>query len=449
MRLMTMIQYLLKNGALLIIFFLFVSCNGKSATSTILNEQNIEYSEDTLSAELLGLYPNRVFKIDKTIDLKGKTLNIPSGVLLKFEGNGIIKNGCLKGEKTKIVCKGIAFDRVRIFGTWEVSEINTSWFKDLSYDNALKDVVALSDPTIKNKIVIGKGNYQVTARKNADVCIPIGSNTEVIMNGTVRITPNDYNSYNIFQIQGENVIIKGKGTIIGDKHTHTGNTGEWGMGINLKGAVNTTISGLTIKDCWGDCIYVGGNSRDVLIEKCHLDHGRRQGISVTKADGVIIKKCIITNVRGTNPQYAIDIEPNKRDSVDNVLIEDVTINDCMGGIKATRKETVNGEKTPWIGSVTIKNCKAACKDRVPVRIKRCQSVTIRNCNLYAQKRRKAIVITETVRADVSNNTVSVDAGFLNTVKTNVKKLVGDESGPIYVKTEKQSIVINNHIGLRN
>ena len=273
-------------------------------------------------------------------------------------------------------------------------------------------MAALAHPKVKNRIMIEKGDYKVMVEQKAKVCVPLCSNTDFILKGTIRLTPNNLKSCDIIQAKGENITIKGNGTIIGDKHTHTGKEGEWGMGINLKGAVNATISGLTIKDCWGDCIYVGGNSRNVLIEKCKLDHGRRQGISVTKADGVTIRNCTITNVNGTNPQYAIDIEPNKRDSVDNILIENVTVKDCEGGFKTTRGVKKNGARTPWIGKVIIKNCRVSSKSKVPVVIKRCEEVKIEKCSFYAQKG---------------------------------KRLMGKGVAPIYVKAIGQSIVKNNKV----
>ncbi len=150
--------------------------------------------------------------------------------------------------------------------------------------------------------------------------------------------------------KGQNITISGKGSIIGDKKTHTGTTGEWGMGIFVRGR-DVCIRNITIRDCWGDCIYVGGNSLNVHIDRCLLDNGRRQGISITSARNVYINDCIIKNVSGTAPQFAIDLEPNKGDTVTNIFIHNVTIQNCVGGI------TANGVvKTAYLGDVFIDNC---------------------------------------------------------------------------------------------
>lgn len=401
-------------------------------------------AKDTVDVAILGRTDNNQIVIEKDVDLRRAVCKLPRGKTLVIK-RGTIQNGTLIGNNTQLNCKQNAFDNVTIQGTWNVPEISTKLFVDLDYENSLRDVVALAHPKVQNRIVIEKGNYRVRAEKNAAVCIPICSNTDFILKGTIWLASNDYKSYNILQAKGKNINIKGNGTIIGDKHTHTGTEGEWGMGINLKGATNTTVTGLTIKDCWGDCIYVGGNSKNVLIERCVLDHGRRQGISVTKADGVTIRNCMITNVSGTNPQYAIDIEPNSRDSVDNIRIENVTVKDCEGGFLVIRGKPKDGAKTPWIGNVTIRNCQVSSKSKKPVSIRRCEEVKIEKCSLFAQKGRTAISIIETGKAVVQNNTASIDGSILEKTKNGAKQLLGKGTDPIHVKTTIKSLVKNNTV----
>lgn len=403
-----------------------------------------ESTTDTISVSSVGRVDGDKILIAQDVDLKGAVCKLPKGKTLVFK-KGTIRNGTLIGNNTQIECKKNAFDKVTIQGTWNVSKISTKLFKDLNYENALRDVVALSNPKVKNTIVIEAGEYKVKASKGTVTCISVCDKTDLTINGNICLLPNDLTGCNIIAASGNNINIKGKGTIIGDKHTHTGTEGEWGMGINLKGAVNTTVTGLTIKDCWGDCIYVGGGSKDVLIERCTLDHGRRQGISVTKADGVTIRNCTITNVSGTNPQYAIDIEPNRRDSVDNILIENVTVRDCAGGLLATRGMPKDNAKTPWIGNVTILNCQVTCNSKKPISINRCEVVKIEKCTLYAQKGRLTISVTETRKAIVRNNTASIDGSIFEKTKNRAKQLLGKGYDPIHVKTTGQSVVMNNKI----
>lgn len=420
------------------------SCQGKERVRPEIVAQNLEVSRDTILIERIGRVDGDKLLIEKDVDLKGSICVFPKGITLYAKG-GIIRNGVLVGQSTKIGTKGVLFDRTTIKGSWNVPEISTRLFAHLDDENALRNVVALASPKVQNKIVIEKGNYRVKAMKSGDVCMALCSNTDLVLNGTVKLVPNNYKSYNIIQVKGKNISITGKGTIIGDKHTHTGTTGEWGMGVRFHNAINASINGLTIRDCWGDCIYVGGSSRNVTIEKCILDHGRRQGISVTKANGVTIRNCMITNVGGTAPEYAIDIEPNKRDFVDNIRIVNVTVRECEGGLLVTRGKPKDGAKTPWIGSVTIRNCQVSSKNKRPIVIKRCEEVKIEKCSLCAQKGRTAIAVTETGKAVVQNNIASIDGGIFEKAKNSAKKLMGKAMEPIHVETTGRCLVKNNQI----
>ena len=422
----------------------FLSCDsGNAGTSS--QEQEIVVA-DKVDASVLGRNREKRIIIDKDIDLEGKECIIPKGNTVVFNG-GVIKNGILDGNMTKIECKGKAFDRVTIKGSWNVPEISTNLFVNLDYVNSLRDVVALANPRVKNRRVIEKGDYKVRAENKAKVCVPVCSNTDLIIKGTIRLAPNDLKSYNIIQAQGENIKIRGNGTIIGDKHTHTGQGGEWGMGIRLTGVIKTNISDLTIKDCWGDCIYVGGNSKNVIIENCKLDGGRRQGISITKANGVTVRNCTITNVCGTAPEYAIDIEPKRHDFVDNILIENVIVRDCEGGFKATTGKTKDGAKTPWIGAVTIRNCDVKCRKKYPIRFKKCKKIEINKCKLNAPDGLPPISVTYSGNAIVHNNNLSYYYDMLDKAKNEFRELIGKgKKFPIDIrKTNKQSVKNNKSI----
>lgn len=354
-----------------LIMVLLCTCgHGKSISSVAA----LPVQEDTITYEVIGKMEKGRIIIKDTIDLGNKICKIPQGVELYFKG-GIIQNGALEGDMTRISSSKACFNHVRIFGTWNVPVIKSSFFCDLNYDNSIRDVVALSHPSIKNKIIVEKGRYQVTAYRNGDICIPICSNTDFVLNGEVRITPNPYTNYYIIQASGENIIIHGHGIIIGDKHTHTGDKGEWGMGINLDNAHHVQVKDLIIKDLWGDCIYVGNESTDVSILNCKLDHGRRQGISVSSVDGLVVKNCLITNVSGTDPEYGIDVEPNTNEKIDHVKIVNVTIENCNGGIQAWGRAPGAS-----IGAIEIKKCIiSGCSNKMPIKIVKCSSAKVTKC----------------------------------------------------------------------
>lgn len=399
---------------------------------------------DTVSYKQIGRLENGRLFIEHDIDLKGAVCSLPKGIILSAN-EGIIRNGTLVGNGTKIEAKAAIFDKVSIKGDWNVPIISTTLFVNLDYENSLRDVVALANPEVKNQIFIAKGEYRVRAEKNADICVELCANTDFVLNGAICLAPNEFKNYDILLVKGKNIRISGDGSIIGDKHSHKGKGGEWGMGIRFHNAINSSVSGLTIKDCWGDCIYVGGNSQDVLIEKCLLDHGRRQGISVTKADGVTIRECTITNVSGINPQYAIDIEPNRLDSVNNVLIDKVIVKDCEGGFLVTCSATSKGAKTPWIGSVIIRNCQISCLSKIPVRIMRCRNVLVEKSMIYSVGDKLAVSIVDTDKATVQNNTLNVVGS--ESIKRGINKALDGASinNLISIETTNQRSVRRNKI----
>lgn len=390
----------------------------------------------------LGHVENDRIVIYKNVDLKGKTYNIPEGFTMEFKG-GTIRNGTLIGQNTKISSKGKAFDHVVIKGTWNVPQISTALFVGLGDDNALKNVMALTNEAVSNVVTIEKGDYWVAARKESDKCLVVNSNTTLFINGTIRLRANDYIHYNMLYVSGENISIKGKGTIIGDKPDHYGDKGEWGMGINVFQARYVSIKDLTVKDCWGDCVYVGGNSKDVKIENCYLDNGRRQGISVTKAEDVTIRNCKISNVGGTRPGYAIDLEPNEGDTVSTVLIERVEVDNCWGGFLAT---TGYKDSTKFVGNVYIRHCQLNVQEREPIRLRRCASVEIENCTINTSNAKPAVFSQDVSTLKVNNNNINIRKSAFSTIKNAVKDALGKgEYKPIKVVRSTSKQIKNNKI----
>lgn len=402
-------RILFRGLPILLLMTVLCSCGRKDAAAVW--KAGIEIATDTIACqEVFHDWGSDELFVKEDVDLNGKRCSLPKGVIINFQG-GVIKNGTLVGDETKIEHSGVCLDKVRIQGTWNVPEISTSMFRDLDYDNSLKDVVALASPQIKNKIMIEEGDYQVTATKEDKVCLSIGSNTELVVNGTIRMTPNDLKSCDVIRTWGEHIQITGTGTIVGDKHTHTGTTGEWGMGIEVMNSHDVKITGLTVKDCWGDCIYVGEESKDVLIENCRLDHGRRQGVSITAADRVTIKDCTITNVAGTAPEYGIDVEPNGGDVVDHVTIENVAVRDCKGGFLVYGRA-----ENARVGKVIIRSCDVSADKKITIGADKCDTLIVEDCDITQHNTWGCITCTKVGHVEIKNNTLHYDKGLMARLK---------------------------------
>lgn len=115
------------------------------------------------------------------------------------------------------------------------------------------------------------------------------------------------------------VVISG-GSIVGERDQHFGTTGEWGHGIQLRGARRVTLRDLHVSRCWGDGLSVAGTERvhgapseastDVLLQRVVSTGNRRQGLTIGYAHRVRVIDCEFAGTEGTPPAAGIDVEPD-------------------------------------------------------------------------------------------------------------------------------------------
>lgn len=325
--------------------------------------------------------PNVIYKITKDIDLEGGVITIPEGCTLDFQG-GSFANGTIVGTNSDIradehvtIFKGIV-----IGGTWKVKEISSGWFNfryTAGSNNLqnLQNLFNLSSNSYNGVINISQGDYYITIANNSTDPIVIYSNTTVNLNGNIILNPNDLTNYSIFNIrQRNNIIIQGGGSIVGDVATHTGTTGEWGMGISIYDGNNITIKDVSVKNCWGDGIYIGqveaaitSYSSNILIDNVTVDSNRRQGISIISVENLTIRNSRIINtgaIKFTSPGAGIDIEPNIANAVvRNINIEGCYFNGNKQGDKGDLLITalIFNDTVNETFSATISNCYFATK----------------------------------------------------------------------------------------
>lgn len=150
-----------------------------------------------------------------------------------------------------------------------------------------------------------------------DKGLKIGSNKSItFLNGSeLRLKSSMKTHYAILDLKGvENVSLYNP-VIIGDRYHHLGQKGEWGMGISIKGSSNIKVFGAKVKNCWGDGIYLGQDSKikvnkDILISKAVLTKNRRDGISIISVDGLVLEDVYAGYQDGTKPMCGINFETN-------------------------------------------------------------------------------------------------------------------------------------------
>lgn len=210
------------------------------------------------------------------------------------------------------------------------SEVNVLIFRSSSSSDHEMIQKAI-DYAVKKRIpvvYIPAGEYNVEAsvgNSNTEKGISLRDNIHLKLDdkAILKAIPNSSSNYSIISIKNiSNAKITG-GKIRGERNEHTGNEGEWGMGINILDSRSIEIENIFVEDCWGDGIYVGGAnpSSEILIDNVRCENNRRQGISVVNCDGMIIKNSTFSLTKGIAPQSGVDLEPNKGQMVKNIKID--------------------------------------------------------------------------------------------------------------------------------
>lgn len=209
----------------------------------------------------------------------------------------------------------------------------------------------------KNKtITIPDGNYLVSATKS--IQLKDNSTLKLSPNTVLNVIPTSSGSYRVFKIRNvKNVNISG-GKIIGDKYTHLGETGEWGMGIEIRDSQNVSISNMNIDKMWGDAIYIGTNGKNstynISVKNIRMNDNRRQGISIISVNKLLASNITATNTSGAMPASGIDIEPNNGSMIlKNIVLKNIKTSGNQGsGIQIGLSRYDNSTKPL---SITIEN----------------------------------------------------------------------------------------------
>jgi parallel beta-helix repeat protein len=196
-------------------------------------------------------------------------------------------------------------------------------------------------------VLVEDGTYMIDAINH----LQLKSNMTFRMTklAVLKAIPNSQPNSGIIRIENASNVNLVGGTIQGERNEHKGNDGEWGMGIEIYASQNVILENIISKDNWGDGFYVGNKTLNSLFCAITADNNRRQGMSITSADGVTIKESIFKNTNGTAPMDGLDIEPNKGETVANIqVLNSLFLNNKGCGIEST-------VPTEYAGSAFVKN----------------------------------------------------------------------------------------------
>lgn len=168
-----------------------------------------------------------------------------------------------------------------------------------------------------------------TAANGQALRIPAGSyninsiffpnNSQLVLDAGVTITANPgYGPLTkMLNIKSQNVTIAGAGaaSVIFKMRKseyvaeHATDGSEWRHCLDIEGASNINISGISCNQSGGDGLYIAGG-QNITISDSIFDQNFRQGLSLISGQHIFVYRCYFTNTEGTNPQSGIDIEPN-------------------------------------------------------------------------------------------------------------------------------------------
>lgn len=301
------------------------------------------------------------------------SVSIPSNVNLRLEPGAVLditesKTVNINGSMEVAGIKQIFAGKGKVvFGANYLKEVYPQWWGDVNSINDSAICQAALDCGAKT-IRFPAGTYAIDAYdrnldKDGNVTVYGGlqpaNNTTLIFDpgAKLKVITNDGVGYAVIKLEGKkNIKIYGP-TIEGDRDTHTGTKGEYGMGIMIEGGTNIVIKDANVYNCWGDGILLGVHwtqpSDGIYVENCVFNNNRRQGCSITNAKNILFKRCTFSNTNGTAPQAGVDVEPDKpTDVIQNIVFEDcASFNNNAEGFLMCRDD---GQDQPV--SVTFRGC---------------------------------------------------------------------------------------------
>jgi hypothetical protein len=188
-----------------------------------------------------------------------------------------------------------------------------------------KAIQAVVDKALPGDIVkFPAGTYMIDATKG----IRPHNNNHLILDpgATLQTIPNNSDGdYAVIDIQNvQNVCVAG-GIIKGDRDKHTGPIHK-GMCIKIGAtADNITISKVTAVNSSMDGFYVGSNAgyeaSRVIFTECNAINNARQGLSIVGVWDIQVLSSCFSQTGGVDPGDGIDIEPDKGNVIENVVIK--------------------------------------------------------------------------------------------------------------------------------
>ena len=378
----------------LFITFLIVSCAKDDPF-----EEDASFETTDLSAtigrsttpcvkSLASMVSGSTVDIGCVSDLSGKTVNLPKGADIKYDG-GTILNGTLHFDGGTIDGRLLNKD-LKITGTVKLANNNYTFEPDqwgitqglttnknalanrVNLEEAIQQVKSLGGDTFKinsldayfDVTTVTKSYKNVFWENKEAINIPSNFHVQLSSNTNIYVKSNNSYKYALFCMdQTTNSKLSG-GNLYGDREYHRFNgnprfpTHEWGTLVLIHGAQHAKVENVKMSKANGDNLkiesfgYIFNNdyepSRHVTVTGCSMDLARRNGLTITGGEDILIEGNSFSRTgfdigksKGTNPRFSIDIEAYRKkingkfipyEHVDGVVVKNNTQkNSARGG----------------------------------------------------------------------------------------------------------------------
>lgn len=229
--------------------------------------------------------------------------------------------------------------------------------------------------SVGRKLVINRGLYGVSfgGVNGLSLDVPSDITIEFEPDAKLEAMPHNATIYQIMRVWDKRNVTIIDANLDGRKDLNSATTGEFGMGIDVRGGENINIIRPITNNCWGDGIYWGlfgtTSTKDGYVLRHKAKGCRRQGFSLVSANGLVIDSPIWEDIAGIEPAAGLDIEPNSNDDdlIGIKIINPVTKN-CrigiliyLGALAGVKPKNIDIEITNHTddGSITGFNVSAA------------------------------------------------------------------------------------------
>lgn len=272
--------------------------------------------------------PNAHYLITNNCSLQGKQIRMPANCTITFI-DGSLNNGIIVGVDTYVNSrnKKIFGDDLILKGTFSAKAAKPIWFgikpdcildSDGKYISGTDWVGKFASLLLFNRIQLDdEGIYYINGHLTTRSNQYIEGNNAIIkwryLKHNALFQIGSVNGYKYVEdVKLSNI------NIIGNK-LETDDVTEFCHGVSVGYASDIVIDNVSVFYCRGDGIYVGTSvtaprremtPKNISLRRVRCEYNHRQGLSVTRVDGLCVDNSDFSYTSGTSPGAGIDIEPN-------------------------------------------------------------------------------------------------------------------------------------------